>query len=966
MAEGESQPKRKRDGETDGPEKKPATAVEKSAIQSVHSAPTCVHEVCLPEKYDQPASLDKSIHGDINSPIYTGKPAREYPFKLDPFQSTAVACLERGESVLVSAHTSAGKTVVAEYAIAMAFRDKQRVIYTSPIKALSNQKYRDLCEVFDGDVGLMTGDVTLSPNATCLVMTTEILRSMMYRGSDIMREVSWVVFDEIHYMRDRERGVVWEESIMMLPKKARMVFLSATMANANEFARWVVKLHACPCHVVLTQYRPTPLQHYVFPKGGTGLYLVVDERGNFREDNFNKLAATFEKEEAAPGGAARGGAARGGRGGRGRGGGGRGGANGTVAPEEKGKDDMYKIIKMISEKKLYPVIVFSFSRRECENYGGAMFRKKMDFNTEEEKEMVEEVFTNAVSCLAEGDRDMAAITELLPILKRGIGVHHSGLLPLLKEVVEILFQEGLIKALFATETFAMGLNMPARTVVFTKIQKWDGEASRFLTSGEYIQMSGRAGRRGMDEKGLCILMAEADLEMETCRNMMLGKPEPLMSTFHLSYYTLLNLMVRADGEMNALSVIQRSFHQFQHELNLPEVEKKIEEHRQKAAAIKLTGEDTLREYDALRTAIREQEKVILAAIFRPDRCLHYLRPGRLVRVRNDVDWGWGIVVSVVRKNQPVGSAQQAAQGAPGEVDLSRDAMSAYTVDILLRCSTGEGDGRQGAVPRPARRDEKGEMHVLPVPLQLLVAMSSIKLALPGDLRPLEARQSVQLALQEVHKKFHMGIPLVDPIQDMEIDDPSLVAAVREVERLEAELVKNPIHKMQESHSEKLSLFEMKADHEAAIKELKAKIRSSHLQQFKEELRSRTRVLKRLGCVDEEGIVQLKGRAACLIDTADELLATELMFEGAFNDLDKHQAVALASCLIPVEKSNEEVRLKANLDAPLKVLQDTARHIAKVSKECGLELDEQTYVESFKPTLMDVVYKWSTVRRGFSS
>lgn len=218
--------------------------------------------------------------------VSRGCGAQEYAFKLDPFQRQAIACLEHGDSVLVSAHTSAGKTVVAEYAIAMALRDHQRVIYTSPIKALSNQKYRDLYEEFS-DVGLMTGDVTINPNASCLVMTTEILRSMLYRGSEVLREVAWVIYDEIHYMRDKERGVVWEESIILLPHKVRFVFLSATIPNAKEFAEWVAKIHHQTCHVVYTSYRPTPLQHYFFPAGGDGLYLVVDDRGRFRQDNFD-------------------------------------------------------------------------------------------------------------------------------------------------------------------------------------------------------------------------------------------------------------------------------------------------------------------------------------------------------------------------------------------------------------------------------------------------------------------------------------------------------------------------------------------------------------------------------------------------------------------------------------------------------------------------------------------------------
>lgn len=359
-----------------------------------------------------------------------------YPFTLDPFQREAVKCLEHHESVLVSAHTSAGKTVVAEYAIAMSLRDKQRCIYTTPIKALSNQKYRELNEEF-GDVGLMTGDVTINPGASCLVMTTEILRSMLYRGSEIMREVAWVIFDEVHYMRDKERGVVWEETMILLPDNVHYVFLSATIPNAREFAQWICHLHHQPCHVVYTNFRPTPLQHYIFPGGGDGLFLVVDEKSEFREDNFAKaMAILSDSPEAAALQASKGGKNVGGGGG-----GGKGAAKGKS--KTGGPSDIYKIVKLIMEKSYQPVIVFSFSKRECEAY--ALQMAKLDFNTEEEKKLVDEVFSNAIDSLSEDDRKLPQVDNILPLLRRGIGIHHSGLLPILKEVIEILFQEGLLK-----------------------------------------------------------------------------------------------------------------------------------------------------------------------------------------------------------------------------------------------------------------------------------------------------------------------------------------------------------------------------------------------------------------------------------------------------------------------------------------------------------------------------------------
>jgi ATP-dependent RNA helicase DOB1 len=274
-------------------QQEPPQADGEPAAKRQNLSRSCIHEVAVPKGYA--SVMHEAVHGTLASPAFHGEMAKQYPFQLDPFQSVSIACLERNESVLVSAHTSAGKTAIAEYAIALSFRDKQKVIYTSPLKALSNQKYRELSQEFS-DVGLMTGDVTLQPNAACLVMTTEILRAMLYRGSEVIKEVGWVIFDEIHYMKDRERGVVWEESIIFLPPAIKMVFLSATMSNATEFAEWICNLHKQPCHVVYTDFRPTPLQHYVFPIGGSGLYLVVDENGQFREDNFVKLQDSFSKQ----------------------------------------------------------------------------------------------------------------------------------------------------------------------------------------------------------------------------------------------------------------------------------------------------------------------------------------------------------------------------------------------------------------------------------------------------------------------------------------------------------------------------------------------------------------------------------------------------------------------------------------------------------------------------------------------
>ncbi len=267
--------------------------------------------------------------------------ATTYPFKLDSFQIESINILENHNSILVSAHTSAGKTVIAEYAIAMSLRDNQRVIYTSPIKALSNQKYRELKNKFS-NVGLMTGDVTINENSSCLVMTTEILRNMLYKGSQITKEIAWVIFDEVHYMRDKERGVVWEETIILLSNKINYVFLSATLPNSREFAMWISKVKNQICHVVYTEFRPVPLEHYIYPSQSEEIINIVDSNGNFKEDNFNRSLNLINYNENTYKNLFL--------------------YNKNENNSNSNKEDIKQLIDLIIENNLDPCIIFSFSK----------------------------------------------------------------------------------------------------------------------------------------------------------------------------------------------------------------------------------------------------------------------------------------------------------------------------------------------------------------------------------------------------------------------------------------------------------------------------------------------------------------------------------------------------------------------------------------------------------------------------
>lgn len=886
----------------------------------------CLHDVSYPEGYVPPPPSSSA-----------SAPAKEFPFTLDPFQSESINCLENGESVMVSAHTSAGKTVVALYAIAMSLRNKQRVIYTSPIKALSNQKYREFKQEFS-DVGLMTGDVTIEPNASCLVMTTEIWRSMQYKGSEITREVAWIIFDEVHYMRDQERGVVWEESIVMAPKKSRFVFLSATVPNAKEFADWVAKVHQQPCHIVYTDYRPTPLQHYIFPSGGDGLYLVVDEKGKFREDSFqkglNSLVPASEGDKKKENGKWQ-----------------KGLAMGRVGEES----DIFKMVKMIIQRQYDPVILFSFSKRECEFL--AMQMAKLDLNGDDEKANIETIFWSAMDILSDDDKKLPQVSNILPLLKRGIGVHHSGLLPILKEVIEILFQEGLIKCLFATETFSIGLNMPAKTVVFTNVRKFDGDKFRWLSSGEYIQMSGRAGRRGIDTRGICILMLDDKLEPSTAKMMLKGSADCLNSAFHLSYNMLLNQMRCEDGDPENL--LRNSFYQFQADRAIPSLEKEAKDLEEERDSIVIEEEDSLKNYYDLLQQYKSLKKDVRDILFSPRYCLPFLQASRLVciqcykseeafpsfSIKDEVTWG--VILNFERVKTV---SEDDANRKPEDAD--------YTVDVLTRCVVSkDGIGKKTIKIVPFK--EPGEPVVVSVPLSQIVSLSSLKLfTIPKDLLPLEARENTLKKISEVLSRFaEKGVPLLDPEEDMKIQSSSYKKAARRIEALESlfdkhEVAKSPLIE------QKLKVLHTKHELTAKIKSIKKSIRSSTVLAFKDELKARKRVLRRLGYATSDDVVELKGRVASEISSADELTLTELMFNGVLKDVTVEEMVSLLSCFVWQEKLQNATKPREELELLFAQLQDTARKVAKVQLECKVQIDVESFVSSFRPDIMEAVYAWA--------
>ena len=434
---------------------------------------------------------DEKTDYSVENPAYT------FAYKLDPFQQQSVYAIENNANVLVTAHTSAGKSTVAEYAIGKAFKTNKKVIFTSPIKTLSNQKYADFKNKYDeSQIGIMTGDIKINPEAQCSVMTTEILRNMLFKGSDFMNELGYVIFDEVHYINDKERGHVWEECLIMLPSSVCIIMLSATIDKAEEFASWIGDIKKKQIYLISTLYRPVPLNHNIFIDGEK--LQIMNSNKKFNYENYDYMLRYFKKTR-------------------------------TKYFNEKATFNPF--VEYLKETKSLPCIFFIFSRKKCKQYAKYININLIDH---EERAEIEKIFNyNIRKLTAEPDR-MPQIYETKELLMKGIGIHHSGLIPLLKEIIEIIFSKGLIKLLFATETFAVGVNMPTKTVVFTELSKRDNSGYREVYTNEYMQMSGRAGRRGLDTVGNVIYFPlKKMLEKHEIVGVMLGKTSYIESKFML-------------------------------------------------------------------------------------------------------------------------------------------------------------------------------------------------------------------------------------------------------------------------------------------------------------------------------------------------------------------------------------------------------------------------------------------------
>ncbi|WFP15359.1 DEAD/DEAH box helicase [Citricoccus muralis] len=599
-----------------------------------------------------------------------GRFAATLDFELDDFQREACQHLEQGSAVLVAAPTGAGKTIVGEFAIHQALSQGSKAFYTTPIKALSNQKYSELVARYGTEhVGLLTGDTAVNPHAEVVVMTTEVLRNMIYADSSSLTNLAYVVMDEVHYLADRFRGAVWEEVIIHLPERVQLVALSATVSNAEEFGAWLDTVRGSTA-VVVSEHRPVPLWQYVM--AGSRLYDLFASEVSFDDaaaledhDDANRLVLNPELAELAEqqqrshqrsdwghGNRSR---PRGRRGARGRGGPARDGHRNSNREGNRGPDlrvSRPTMVRTLEREGLLPCIDFIFSRAGCDAAVEQCLASGLDLTSPADKRRIAEVVDRAGETLPPQDRDVLGFWGWRDGLLRGFASHHAGLLPPFKEVVEKLFAAGHLKVVFATETLALGINMPARTVVIEKLVKFNGESHQDITAGEYTQLTGRAGRRGIDVEGHAVVLWRPGLNPSAVAGLASRRTYPLNSSFRPTYNMSVNLLAQF-GRQRARGILESSFAQFQADRSVVGLAQEVRTREKSLAGYEQSmrchlGDFT--EYARLRKELSDLEKRTSKSRHRArlsavKDSLNELMVGDIVEIRGGRRLGEAVVVS---------------------------------------------------------------------------------------------------------------------------------------------------------------------------------------------------------------------------------------------------------------------------------------------------------------------------------
>ncbi len=785
-----------------------------------------------------------------------------YDFPLDEFQVAAARELEQGRGVLVAAPTGSGKTIVGEFAIHLALSQGRKCFYTAPIKALSNQKFHDLVERYGPEqVGLLTGDNSVNSEAPIVVMTTEVLRNMLYAGSRTLVGLGYVVMDEVHYLADRNRGAVWEEVIIHLPESVSLIALSATVSNAEEFGEWLNTVRG-EVTTIVEEKRPVPLfQHVMVGKRLHDLFADSDPstKAGFVQEGAkvnpelmkvarDDWAASRVRDRRSP---------------RDR------NAKATAKGRNVGNGrriwipSRVEVIDRLHRDGLLPAITFIFSRVGCDAAVTQCVEANLRLTTPEERDEIFAYVEAKVRHLPNADLQVLGYHEFLDGLTRGIAAHHAGMLPTFKECVEELFQRGLCKVVFATETLALGINMPARTVVIEKLTKWNGESHADITPGEYTQLTGRAGRRGLDVEGHGVVLWQQGTNPKELAGLASTRTYPLRSSFRPSYNMAVNL-VHQFGRERARELLESSFAQFQADkavVGLARQHRKAEDALDgyiEAASCHLGD---FMEYAALRRRIGDAEKAA-ARDRRTDRrdevvaSLGKLRPGDVIRVPNGKFAGYAVIVE------------------PG---MSPEGPRPYVV----------------TTDRQARRLAMIDFQT---PVE---ALSRVRIPKGFSGRNPQQRRDLASALREATRD---GFPQERragerPTRAHQGQHPES-ASDREIDQLRRALRQHPCHGCdeREDHARWAERwFKLQRDSDTLQRRIESRT-NTIARQFDRVCD----VLSQLGyLVEEDGatVVTEEGRHLMRIHTEMDLVAAECLRAGVWDDLDPSQLAAVLSVLV---------------------------------------------------------------------
>ena len=933
------------------------TELEEALKQAEENTPTILKHTALPVYAKQPRGayeftvLEDSVSEIRNFEELLPHPAKKFEFALDTFQKRAILLLELHKSLFVAAHTSAGKTVVAEYAIALAEKHKKKAIYTSPIKALSNQKFRDFKDTFS-DVGIITGDVQLDKNAQCLIMTTEILRSYLYRNDNIMSDVEWVIFDEVHYINDEERGVVWEEVLIMLPPDVRIVMLSATVPNAADFAEWVGQTKRASIHVIKTLKRPVPLRHCIYTgnssKTSNQLFAIAYNQGLNTVENIEgyKEASLVIKERI------------------------RNHVKQADSHTQLKQDrNIWKsLIEYLSKEERLPLIGFVFSRRKCDELS-EMMANMICLTASNERATIHNFFTKSIARLNACDRMLPQIQRMLFLLKKGIGVHHSGILPILKEIVELLFQKGSVKVLFATETFAIGVNMPARTVVFDSVVKFDGQNRRNLQSGEYIQMAGRAGRRGKDEQGLVIIIAKNELpDFSVFHEMMFGKPLVLSSKFRLRYSMILNSLTSQSFSTEEL--IRKSFAESDTTKQESNVREEIEQLERTLSSLPLITDpyctDIIQFYQLCVTRYNLSRKVTKTALEKGSQKV--ITSGRIM------------VVRVGFSKYTIGAMMYVGLQNATSLNPNISPKRNYTLVVLKERNSLFSAADTDCIEPYTREfsllfpEHVEGLELIETDGRIIVAVCQqvVKKFDTGSARRVvedikrrkqprfskDPPENTTLQLQEELKRilvsYSMGQVPTTTAKDLHINTLDFADMSHDLMKVEKQLESFPC----DNSPNFLECFEVAREKVTTTNRLEqAKyFLSNESLLLIPEYRKRLLVLQKLEYVDDGMIIQTRGKIGSGF-SVNELLYTELIVSNFFQELTAQESVALLSCII-FHQNVEEPSLSDKLKQGRDKLLEIAKHIVECERECQLAVSNDDLLEQLNFGLVEIVHEWA--------